>query len=219
MTRQPKEQGSRRVRSRRSSTSDLLSFERELHSKGVRQVAGVDEVGRGPLAGPVVAAAVILPEGIHIEGLRDSKKLTPKKRDKFYEEILNVAISYEIGLVEPDEIDRINILKASIRAMEIAVNSLDVNPDYILIDGINEIEHYLPQKAIKGGDDLSQSIAAASVVAKVIRDRMMCEFEKTYPNFTFSVHKGYGTKAHYDEISRHGLTPIHRRSFLKKLRI
>ncbi|MBT3181326.1 MAG: ribonuclease HII [Deltaproteobacteria bacterium] len=219
MTRRPRVQKGQRIQSKRSCTSDLLSFERELYSKGIRSVAGVDEVGRGPLAGPVVAAAVILPEGLYLEGLRDSKKLTAKKRDRFYDDILNVAISYAVALVEPEEIDRINILKASLLAMKNAVCKLKTNPEYILIDGINEIEHHLPQKTITGGDDLSQSIAAASVVAKVTRDRMMCEFENIYPQFTFSAHKGYGTRAHYSEISRYGLTPLHRRSFLKKLNI
>jgi len=197
--------------------TDFLHFERELHTRGIRLVAGVDEVGRGPLAGPVVAAAVILPEGTRLPGLKDSKKLTPKQRDRFFDEIRDVAIACGVGIVSHEEIDKTNILKASLKAMRIAVDELAVRPEHILIDGLYGIDHPLPQTAITGGDGKSHSIAASSVIAKVTRDRMMCEMEQLYPNFRFSAHKGYGTVRHYEELAKHGPTPIHRRSFLRKL--
>jgi len=192
-----------------------FSLEHEANADGYAVVCGVDEAGRGPLAGPVVAAAVIFPKGYFIKGLRDSKKLSPSKRDFMYDAIVESGASYAVGIVEPDEIDMINILNATLLAMKKAVTSLDRTPDYIIVDGINEVPIDIPQMPITGGDDKSISIAAASVIAKVTRDRMMCDFEKIYPQFSFSRHKGYGTKFHYEELSIHGPTPIHRKTFLK----
>jgi len=210
--RKPKE-----FRRTNSPSANLHHFENALYSNGIRLIAGIDEAGRGPLAGPVVAAAVILPRDCHLEGLRDSKKLTPKRRDHFYDEIFKVALAYGVGVIEPDEIDSINILRASLKAMKIAVEGLKVLPEYLLIDGMQRIDHYIPQFPIKGGDDRSHSIAAASVIAKVTRDRMMCEMERRYPGFSFSKHKGYGTKMHYEEIAKYGPLAIHRRTFLKNI--
>lgn len=212
----PQPKGRRRPPQSNLSPADLCSFENNLYSKNISLIAGVDEAGRGPLAGPVVAAAVILPRGTVLPGLRDSKKLSPRRRDFFYDEIMRVAIAHGVGIVGPGEIDRINILRASLLAMRIAVEGLPVGPEYLLIDGNFEIDAKVPQMAITGGDDRSQSIAAASVVAKVTRDRMMCDFERLHPNFRFSSHKGYGTPRHYEELSIHGPTPIHRRTFIKK---
>jgi len=192
---------------------DLSCFERELHHRGVGRIAGLDEVGRGPLAGPVVAAAVILPHDLVFPGLTDSKKLSPKKRERFFEEITRSAIAFDIARVEPGEIDWINILRASLRAMRIAVEGLAVRPEHLLIDGPYRIEHDLPQSPLIRGDSRSLSIAAASVLAKVARDRMMVAYEEQYPAFRFSVHKGYGTARHLAELRQHGPTPIHRMTF------
>lgn len=193
--------------------SGVRSFEDELFRRGVKVVAGVDEAGRGCLAGPVVAAAVILPQELILEGLKDSKQLNSSQRDDFYALITKHALAWSIGIVDSEEIDRTNILKASLKAMKIAVEDLDLKPEHILIDGPFGIGLNIPQRPIKKGDALSHSISAASVIAKVTRDRMMCEFEKQYPQFKFSVHKGYGTRLHFDELSRHDPTPIHRMTF------
>ena len=190
-----------------------MYFEKALYSEGFRLVAGVDEAGRGPLAGPVVAAAVVLPPSRLLPGLNDSKQLSKTKRDHFFDAIRSCAKASAVGVVDSCEIDRINILRASLEAMRIAVSRLGVEPEFLLIDGPFGIEHPLPQRAIKKGDSLSLSIAAASVVAKVTRDRMMCEFENSYPEFSFSIHKGYGTARHLEELKRHGPTPIHRLTF------
>lgn len=194
---------------------DLLFFEKALLSKGFRVIAGVDEVGRGCLAGPVVAAAVVLPLNVKFQGLKDSKQLTALQRDYFYRAIKDSDAYVAVGVVEPAEIDAINILEASLKAMKIAVEGLSLCPDYLLIDGQFCIDHAIQQRAIKKGDALSLSIAAASVMAKVTRDRMMCEFEQDYPNFQFSLHKGYGTHLHLKELAQHGPTPIHRMTFRK----
>lgn len=211
-----------RRRNRRPTDSipaKLDNFEKELYSKGVGLIAGIDEAGRGPLAGPVVAAAVILPRCAGLSGIRDSKKLTPKQRDRFYEKIMKVAVAHGVGIIEPEEIDKVNIFRASLKAMRVAVDNLSVNPEYLLIDGPYGIEHSIPQQPIKKGDELSRSIAAASIIAKVTRDRIMCEMERVYPKFGFSVHKGYGTVKHFEELASNGPTPIHRRTFLKNFSI
>ena len=193
--------------------SDKLMFEKAAYSNGVTRVAGIDEAGRGPLAGPVMAAAVILPAGLLISGVDDSKKLTPGAREKLYGIITAQAISIGIGIINPPEIDRINILQATRRAMLAAVSNLFPQPDYLLIDGISTIESTIPQKTIKKGDSLSFSIAAASIIAKVTRDRLMVEMDSRYPGYGFAEHKGYGSAAHLSAIRKLGPCPIHRITF------
>ncbi len=173
----------------------------------------MDEAGRGCLAGPVVAACVMLPPDAVIEGLKDSKKLTARQRDHYFGIIGEVARAWSWSSIDAREIDRINILKASLRAMERAVARLSTRPQFLLIDGLQCIDSPLPQKALTKGDVRSQSIAAASVVAKVIRDRLMCGYARDYPAFSFDVHKGYGTSQHLAELKLYGPTPIHRMSF------
>jgi ribonuclease HII len=193
--------------------SDLWVFENEARNQGHRIVAGIDEAGRGPLAGPVVSAAVILPEGVDLPGIDDSKKLTPAKRDRLYERLYGVARSIGIGVVDTAEIDRINILQASLQSMAMAVANLRPRADYLLIDGIFTLAADVPQQAIKKGDSLSISIAAASIVAKVTRDRIMAQVDDLFPEFGFRRHKGYPTKTHREAIARYGACPIHRRTF------
>lgn len=176
-------------------------------------MAGIDEAGRGPLAGPVTAAAVILPAGLLISGVDDSKKLTADSRERLFDIIMTHARSVGVGIISPAEIDRINILQATRRAMLAAVQQLSPQPDYLLIDGISTIDSKIPQKTIKKGDSLSLSIAAASIIAKVTRDRYMIEMDAKYPGYGFAGHKGYGSAAHLDAIRRLGPTPIHRLSF------
>lgn len=197
----------------------LELFDRTFRKKGFRRIAGVDEAGRGPLAGPVVAAAVILPENIRLEGVNDSKKLSPQKREKLFQEILSVAESVGIGYVFPWDIDRMNILKASFKAMEQAVINLRVPPDLVLVDGPYKLSLTCAQIGIAGGDSKSFSIAVASIVAKVFRDRIMCCYHRIYPDYGFDGHKGYPTKAHLEALSKFGPSPIHRKSFrsLKEL--
>lgn len=192
---------------------DNLKYEKHAGNNGFMVVAGIDEAGRGPLAGPVTAAAVILPAGLLISGVDDSKKLTPDRREKLFEIILSQALSVGVGIIGPAEIDRINILQATRRAMLAAVQQLSPQPDYLLIDGISTIDSVIPQKTIKKGDSLSLSIAAASIVAKVTRDRYMIEMDSIYPGYGFAGHKGYGSAAHLDAIRRIGPCPIHRLSF------
>jgi len=192
---------------------DLWLFENKAFQKGFSRIAGIDEAGRGPLAGPVVSAAVIIPISLQIPGMSDSKKLTPKKRNCLYEKIYDLAISVGIGIVDPFEIDRINILQAALLSMAMAVENLAPQPDCLLIDGIFLISSALPQEAIPKGDALSVSIAAASIVAKVTRDRLMERYHQDYPQFGFSKHKGYPTKAHKEAIRKFGCCPIHRKSF------
>jgi ribonuclease HII len=189
-----------------------LEFEKEIWAKG-RIPAGVDEAGRGPLAGPVVAAAVVLPDDCKIEGLDDSKKLSHSKRKKILEEIKSIAISYAVGIVEPDEIDRINILRAALLAMEISVKQLTTKPDYLLIDGNQKTSLLLMQETIVKGDSKSCSIAAASILAKVTRDSIMEEYHSIYPEYNFKGHKGYPTKEHYQALRKYGPCPIHRKTF------
>lgn len=187
--------------------------EYSLYKKGHHYSAGVDEVGRGPLAGPVVAAAVILPPYSKIPGIADSKKLTPLKRERLYPDIFKAALSVGIGMVDHIEIDQSNILKASLKAMAIAVNNLSCQVDYVLVDGIFPIPTDVPQMVLKKGDSISMLIAAASIVAKVTRDRMMEEYHDQYPWYNFARNKGYGTKEHLDAIKRYGHSPLHRKTF------
>jgi ribonuclease HII len=192
---------------------DLWYFEKEATRRGCQDIAGIDEAGRGPLAGPVVSAAVILPITFHDAEVTDSKKLAPGKREQLYDRIYAQAVTVGIGIVDPIEIDRINILQASLLAMAMAVKNLDPHPDFLLIDGTFSITSDLPQKPIPKGDSLSISIAAASIVAKVTRDRLMLKYHHYYPQFDFPRHKGYPTKAHKEAIRQFGYSPIHRRSF------
>jgi ribonuclease HII len=192
---------------------DLWHFEKEAALRGCKDIAGIDEAGRGPLAGPVVSAAVILPTTFRDPHINDSKKLTPKKRERLYDAIYAHAVSVGIGIVDPIEIDRINILQASLLAMAMAVHNLDPQPDYLLIDGPFRIASDTPQQPIPKGDALSFSIAAASIVAKVSRDRMMEKYHQYYPQFDFPKHKGYPTRSHKDAIRKFGCCPIHRKSF------
>ena len=185
-------------------------------SLGLHLICGVDEAGRGPLAGPVCAAAVILPEHLQIPGLNDSKKLTDKKRRELFPVIQQQAIAYGIGLASEAEIDEINILQATFLAMRRALEQLTVLPEIALIDGNRETDFGLPVKTVVKGDSLSANIAAASVLAKVTRDNIMVELAQQYPEYGFEIHKGYGTKAHYEALRTYGPSPIHRRSFLKK---
>lgn len=196
-----------------TSPHDNLSYEKAAYRAGFTHVAGIDEVGRGPLAGPVMAAAVILPVGLSIKGVDDSKKLSADKREKLYESIMSQALSVGVGVISPSEIDRINILQATRRAMLSAVQQLNQTPDYLLIDGITTIDSMIPQQTIKKGDSLSLSIAAASIIAKVTRDRLMIEMDATYPGYGFAGHKGYGSVSHMDAIRRLGPSPIHRLTF------
>jgi len=192
---------------------DLWLFEKKAFQKGFSRIAGIDEAGRGPLAGPVVSAAVIFPISLQISGVSDSKKISPRQRDYLYEKIYDLAVSVGIGIVDPLEIDRINILQAALLSMAMAVENLDPQPDCLLVDGTFLISSVLPQEAIPKGDALSVSIAAASIIAKVTRDRLMERYHHDYPQFGFSKHKGYPTKAHKKAIQKFGCCPIHRRSF------
>lgn len=194
---------------------NMTRYERECYERGFRLIAGVDEVGRGPLAGPVVAAAVILGEGVLIPGVKDSKKLSEEKREYLYEEIKSKAMCCSIGIVDEKVIDEINILNATYLAMKKALDGLEHKPDYILLDAVTLKEIDIPQKGIVKGDGLSLSIAAASIIAKVERDRIISAYDEVYPHFSFSKHKGYGTSEHIECIRKYGLLPIHRRSFTK----
>jgi ribonuclease HII len=187
-------------------------MEKRIWARG-RTPAGVDEAGRGPLAGPVVAAAVILPESFAIDGLDDSKKLSPLQRVKILELIIASAVDIAVGVVDHEAIDSINILRASLRAMEIAVNNLGRRPDFLLIDGNQRTSLLIPQETVIKGDSRCCSIAAASIVAKVRRDEIMNEYHELYPEYNFRSHKGYPTKEHLEAIRKHGPCPIHRRSF------
>ncbi len=197
--------------------AEMSSFERELRASGKKYIAGVDEVGRGPLAGPVVTAAVILPEDFSVLGVDDSKKLSEKKREELYDQILEAAVAVCIGRREPERIDEINILEATKEAMLDAVQGLSVKPDHVLIDAVHLDGLEVPQTGIIKGDARSVSIAAASIVAKVTRDREMVRMAELYSGYGFESNKGYGTKAHYEGISENGICPIHRRSFLKNI--
>ncbi|HYF83115.1 MAG TPA: ribonuclease HII [Clostridia bacterium] len=193
----------------------MTEYERICYEKGFKLIAGVDEVGRGPLAGPVVAAAVILGEGILIPGVNDSKKLSAEKREYLYDEIKSKALCCSIGIVDEKIIDEINILNATYLAMKKALQDLSAKPEYILLDAVTLKDINIPQKGIIKGDSLSLSIAAASIIAKVERDRIISSYDEIYPHFSFSKHKGYGTSEHIECIKKYGLLPIHRRSFTK----
>ncbi|MCI8285623.1 MAG: ribonuclease HII [Firmicutes bacterium] len=199
----------------------MMSYERELYSEGnsvgkVNYIAGVDEAGRGPLAGPVVAAAVILPEDFSLLGVNDSKKLSEKRRNELFDYIKETAVAWSVGIVDHETIDRINILNAAKEAMRNAVMGLSVRPDHVLIDAMILEGLDIPQTGIVKGDAKSVSIAAASIIAKVTRDRMMIEFGGQYPDYGFERNKGYGTKEHYAGLDRVGACPIHRQTFLIK---
>lgn len=198
------------------SEKDLWKFEDALYSRGYTLICGVDEAGRGPLAGPVCAAAVILPPHLVIPGLDDSKKLSDKRRRALAPIIREQALAYGIGMATHLEIDEINILQATFLAMERALAQLKIRPDYVLLDGNREKDFGLPVQTIVKGDSLSANIAAASVLAKVTRDDYMVEMARQYPEYGFEIHKGYGTRAHYQALTAYGPCAIHRRSFLRK---
>ena len=196
---------------------DWLYYEKEAMAKGYRHICGVDEAGRGPLAGPVCAAAVILPEGCIIEGVNDSKKLTEKKRDALFDVIVETAVSCSIAFGTVEEIERDNILATTMNTMKRAVEGLSVKADYAMIDGNRLPPLDIPAEYIVKGDAKSMSVAAASILAKVSRDCLMLEYAEKYPQYAFEKHKGYGTKLHIEKILEYGETPIHRPSFLKKI--
>ena len=198
------------------SDRNMWAIEDELYAKGIQMICGIDEAGRGPLAGPVCAAAVILPPYLEIPGLDDSKKLSDKRRRELMPVIKEQAVAYGIAFASHEEIDEINILQATFLAMERALAQLSVRPDFALIDGNREKDFGLPVKTVVKGDSLSANIAAASILAKVTRDDLMEEMAKEYPAYGFEIHKGYGTKAHYAALTAHGPSPIHRMTFLKK---
>ena len=198
------------------SNITMWEIEDSWYDQGVKVICGVDEAGRGPLAGPVCAAAVILPEHLELPGLTDSKKLTDKKRRELYPIIKEQAIAYGIGFASEKEIDEINILQATFLAMQRAMDQLSVKPELALIDGNREKDFGIPVKTVVKGDSLSLNIAAASVLAKVTRADLMLEKAEEFPQYGFEIHKGYGTKAHYAALTEHGPCPIHRMSFLKK---
>lgn len=198
------------------SLENMWQIEDSFYDQGYQVICGVDEAGRGPLAGPVCAAAVILPKHLEIPGLTDSKKLTDKKRRELFPLIQEQAVAYGIGFASQEEIDEINILQATFLAMERALSELNARPDMVLIDGNRERDFGVPVQTVIKGDSLSANIAAASVLAKVTRDNLMMELAQQYPQYGFEIHKGYGTKAHYEALRQHGASPIHRRSFLKK---
>lgn len=196
--------------------SDMWAIEQTHFDNGIRLICGVDEAGRGPLAGPVCAAAVILPPNLDIPGLNDSKKLTDKRRRELYPVIKEQAIAYGIAMVDHRVIDEINILQATYLAMKQAIAQLSVKPELALVDGNRSADFGVPVETVVHGDSLSASIAAASVLAKVTRDDYMLQMAQEYPGYGFEIHKGYGTKAHYDALRNLGASDIHRMSFLKK---
>ena len=191
---------------------DMLKYERELYKKNIKLIAGVDEVGRGPLCGPVVSCACILPVNYHLEGLNDSKKVSEKKREKLYDILIKDAISYSIGISSPKRIDEINILEATKEAMISAINSLSVKPEHVLIDAV-KLNLDIPSTSIIKGDANSSSIAAASIIAKVTRDRMMYELDKLYPEYGYASHKGYPTKKHIEAVKKYGTKDFYRFTF------
>ena len=199
------------------SEFDMLAYEKDYAAQGYRHICGVDEAGRGPLAGPVCAAAVIFPEGVMIEGVNDSKKLTEKKRELLFDTIREQALAYSIAWASVEEIEKINILQAAMLAMKRAVEGLHIAADFALIDGNRTPDLSIPCTAVVKGDALSHSIAAASILAKVSRDRLMKDLARQYPQYGFEKHKGYGTKYHIEQIQQYGICDIHRPSFLKKI--
>lgn len=190
----------------------MLRYEKDLYKAGYQAIAGIDEVGRGPLAGPVVAAAVILPPECKIKGLNDSKKIPKKKHQEIYQAVLDKALAVGIGLIDNEIIDQVNIYEATKLAMKEALSKLSLKPDYLLIDAM-KLDIDIPQESIIKGDANSLSIAAASIVAKVTRDKLMADYDKEYPGYDFAQNAGYGTKSHLQGLERHGVTPIHRKTF------
>lgn len=196
--------------------NNLKLIENDLHKKGFKNICGIDEAGRGPLAGPVVVAGVIMPENSMIEGVNDSKKVSEKKRELLYEKIIEEAIAYEVAIIGQDVIDEINILNATKKGVTKVIEGFTEKPNLIIIDALNGIDtKQIPYESIIKGDAKCYSIAAASIIAKVTRDRIMKEWDEIYPQYGFSKHKGYGTAMHIQAIKEYGLTPIHRRSFTK----
>lgn len=197
----------------------LKQIENELHEKGVKLICGIDEAGRGPLAGPVVVASCVMPTDSMIEGVNDSKKVSEKKRELLYEEITSTAISYGVGIVYQDEIDKINILNATKKALTLSLQELSTKPELIIVDALNNIDTLgIPYKSYIKGDANCYSISAASIIAKVTRDRIMRQWDEIYPMYGFGKHKGYGTASHIQAIKEHGLCPLHRRSFVKNIK-
>ena len=207
---------------------EIKKIEEELYLKNISSIAGIDEAGRGPLAGPVVVASVIMPRDSMIEGVNDSKKVSEKKRERLYEEIINEAIAYGVGIISQEEIDRINILNATKEGLTLAIKEMENDlkeknrgfekPEIILVDALTKIDtDHIPYKSIIKGDAKSYSIAAASIIAKVTRDRIMRQWDEVYPMYGFAKHKGYGTAAHIAAIKEYGLCPLHRRSFVKNI--
>ena len=196
---------------------ELSKYEREYNEKGFELIGGIDEAGRGPLFGPVVAACVVLPKGCLIEGVNDSKKLSEKKREVLFDEIKEKAVAWGVGIVDNNTIDEINILEATRKAMQEAVTNLQVKPDYIFVDAEKHVDTCgIPYLPIIKGDALSINISCASIIANVTRDRMVDEYAKEYPQYGLEKHKGYGTKQHTDAIKQYGLTPLHRKTFCQK---
>ena len=198
------------------SAVNLWEIEDALYEQGIRNICGVDEAGRGPLAGPVCAAAVILPEHLELPGLNDSKKLTDKRRRELFPIIKEQAVAYGIGFASEQEIDELNILQATFLAMQRAIDQLEGKAEFALIDGNREKNFGLPVMTVVKGDSRSANIAAASILAKVTRDDLMLEMAEKYPEYAFEIHKGYGTKKHYEALTEHGMCPIHRKTFLRK---
>lgn len=199
---------------------ELKKIEEEIYNTGVEKICGIDEAGRGPLAGPVVVAAVIMPRDSFIEGVNDSKKVSEKKRETLYEKIINEAIDWGVGIIEQKEIDEINILNATKKGLTMAIKELKVKPDRIIVDALDRIDTLgIPYTPIIKGDAKCYSIAAASIIAKVTRDRIMRQWDEIYPMYGFEKHKGYGTAMHMQAIREYGLCPLHRRSFTKNIKI
>ena len=207
---------------------EIKKIENDLYSQGITSIAGIDEAGRGPLAGPVVVACVVMPKDSMIEGVNDSKKVAEKKREKLYEEIINEAVAYGVGIISQEEIDRINILNATKEGLTTAIKEMERDlrekqrefekPEIILVDALTKIDtDHIPYRSIIKGDAKSYSIAAASIIAKVTRDRIMRQWDEVYPMYGFAKHKGYGTTAHIATIKEYGLCPLHRRSFVKNI--
>ena len=205
---------------------EIQKIERELYQKGVKSICGIDEAGRGPLAGPVVVASVIMLEGSMIEGVNDSKKVSEKKREKLYEQIIEEAVAYGVGIIDQNEIDRINILNATKEGLTLCIKELEKDlkeknrgiekPEIILVDALTKIDtDHIPYQSIIKGDAKSYSIAAASIIAKVTRDRIMRQWDEVYPEYGFAKHKGYGTAMHISAIKQYGICPLHRKTFVK----
>lgn len=196
----------------------LKEYENKLYLEGLNYIAGIDEAGRGPLAGPVVVGCVIMPKDSFIEGVNDSKKVSEKKREKLYEEITNEAIAWSVGIVNQEEIDEINILNATKKALTMSIQELKVKPERILVDALEHIDTCgIPYTSIIKGDAKNYSIAAASIIAKVTRDRIMYEWDEVYPQYGFATHKGYGTAKHIQAIKENGICMLHRKSFVKNI--